>query len=110
MTWKAVIQKEHPWDLGVRLHVYRYHADGRLDVLLPDGILQTVEEAVAPPDNAGLMIPEEALEAIAEAFHPYATGQARLEGEVKALRASLSKEENRVQQIINAALMRLEAR
>lgn len=105
MIWKAVIQKDTPpWDRSVRLHVFRRHADGRLDVLLPNGVLQTIDEATMPPEDAGLIIPDEALEAIAEAFHPHAAGQARLEGEVKALREALGLERERVDAVVNKAL------
>jgi hypothetical protein len=103
MTWRATIQKDQPWDLAVRLYVYRVRADGRMDILLSDGVMQTLEEAVAPPENAGLPIPAEALEAIAEVFHPHATGLARLEGEIKMLRDSLALERSRVEALLNAA-------
>lgn len=100
MTWKAHIDGRRPYDLAIRLHVYRRHADGRVDVLMADGVLQTVEEGVAVPEDAGLIIPAEALEAVAEAFHPHATKSARLEGVVEMLAETLAVERGRVDKVL----------
>lgn len=104
MTWQAHLTDGMPYDLSVRLHIFRRHSDGKIDILKASGWMETVEEGIAVPDDAGLMIPREALAAVAEAFHPHATGQARLEGEMSAVKEMLRVESGRVEKLINRAL------
>lgn len=59
-----------------------------------------VQEGVEFPLNVGIEIPQGALDAVVEAFHPLATKSAAAESEADVLRWLLSKEQERVDKVL----------
>lgn len=67
---------------------------------------QTMQEGTIPPDPDGIVIPQGALEAVVEALHPIAAKSAAAESEADVLRWVLSKEQGRVDEILEKLLKR----
>ena len=84
------------WEhMTVRMFVLREVGD-RSEWLLDDGSWLITEQGVVAPPNAGLRLPEEAVDAMAEALHPRAGHKV----EVTRLEEALAVERERVDRVL----------
>jgi hypothetical protein len=109
MTVRAVVSQELALIGVVRLEVIRRRGEV-LEVLMADGSWRQFAEGTAPPPNAGLPLPEDALAPIAEALAKYLGNALPSEAEVRILRSMLVKEQARVDQQLSRALVSPETR
>lgn len=109
MTWRAYLDESFDHGpLGVRLQLADVH-DNSTTFLMEDGTMLQVQEpglGQRLDEPTGILLPRdpEALRAIAQVFHPHATGQARLEGVVETLTQTLNVEKERVDRMIGTFL------
>lgn len=94
--WEAYLIQTDRLRRFHRLVLYRVRGDRKLDVMCEDGTIQTIDEGVMEPPNAGWAIPSQALAAVAEVFHPYAGHKV----EVKRLEEALEVERRRVDRVL----------
>lgn len=91
----------HGWMRGtVRLHLFRPASQNHYEVLLEDGTWLEVEEAVAPPDNAGILLPREAIEQVVVAINEWQGHVSHADTEARVLREWLGVEQRRVDEAL----------
>ena len=107
MSYKAYIQADI---LGrfARLYVTRIPVHGYRDVLKPDGTWQAVPENESPHDDLGIVVPGEALEAIAQALAEHLGSALPSQAHVDVLREWLAAEKERTDDLLYAARTILE--
>lgn len=93
--FRARFQTEWAID-KVRLLLVQDRGDGRTDVWLGGDTWQTVEQGVMFTDEMGVLLPTEAVRAIAEAAAENLGNELPSTAEVKVLREWLAKEQARV--------------
>lgn len=99
MNVRAILRDEFHMN-ATRLLVAVERISGHTDFLMGDGSWQSVPHGTAPDIGTGILFPSEAIDAIAQAFHP----RAGHEVEVKRLSEALAVERQRVDRIIDGAL------
>ena len=87
--------------MTVRLHVGHWIGD-QAHFLMEDGAWRTIDRGQASPPGAGLVLPEGAVAAIADAFHPRAGHKV----EVDRLSEALAVERQRVDRVLDRLLKR----
>lgn len=95
VEYRAAIEQS-PYNMNPRLHVYCPRGDNQLAILLEDGTWTTVDDGVVSPPMAGLVLPREALKAIALALTEHLGELLPSEGERRVLREWLEVERGRV--------------
>lgn len=103
MKWLAGIGEADLLRRYARLYVAQERPDGRMDMLLEDGTMQTVE-AGEHVERAGIRLPYPALEAIFEALQKWQGLQSHQATEAKVLREWLAAERDRVTVLMAARI------
>lgn len=73
-------------------------------VLLSDGAWETVQDGAMPAGDVGVVLPIDALEAVAEALQKHLGNVLPSQAEVAVLRQVLAKEQERVDTLFNATV------
>ena len=95
MAYRAMIQP--PFSLqGVKLLVAEDWQRGMNRVLMSDGTWREISDGAYSDDDAGIMLPFEALDAIEEAIAVYRGNSSHAATESKVLREWLNTEKDRV--------------
>ena len=79
-----------------RLYVARDEQPGFQSLLMEDGTWQTVDHAVVPPEQAGILLPLDAIDAVLDAFKRFKGDALDSSTEAKILREWRQAESDRV--------------
>jgi hypothetical protein len=94
MTYRVHLEQSWAFD-GSVLHVINHRGNGTLEYLNRNGVWSTVDEGLPLGDDAGIMLPREAVKALIAELAPDATA-----GEIGVLREALAVERDRVDRVL----------